>query len=1001
MKNLPSFPKYYLAGGSIRPDRFFEFPGEESVKLPQMDFDICPGLGPANLDQGNSLGAPIPFSKELARTLHAELIKNYDKDLRFVIVPDYIKDIVGNEFKRWLCALEAYRQSPNPVLPFNWLVDGILIKDFAEDLKKIRLKSILESTGNQLLEYPEGYHSWTSYKIQEVGDVFNYNYWFNWEMEPEDDITQYGFKDISKITTEDCNLFKEILFDLLPDDIEEVLEEEVLLNLSNSSSLVENSSSTEVKYKQQERDGLRFSKQPLTGKAVWVQTAPATGRNALILSVPQSNSVRLIEKQVALIARKCPFSQYIADPIEFEKNLESFNKRNRFFFNRDIEKDGITKPRELIKLTLDVLESKYPGFAAWKYRGIFSDLFVWINSEKVNPPRGVGLGFSAALTTLIQAAIFRIIFDEASEKDFIAEEIDAIFYHDDATIGFKSKADMYAYLDYEDQVFQRYQLIRKAKKSHYGRLSIHCEIYHHSVMLINEKISYKLTELYNLFSRQNIVDAKWSCQNMSRHVSVSDISSLMEELIAFWGYEFYPEEWSYPASLGGWFNPTLLGVRLDALVEEFSFVQKRAFISVAENMVLEKKPSGEDRIYISPLRQLYGDLDLGSIKGRMFYDLSVREVNAKLGKFKDRGEYEAAFRRLLRKRRKVFNKKISRFWGIEGFYSVLTEYYPGKDFLPHKDIVTIEEIPRTADIYERYSSPNPLLSYLAYLNPGKFSKLVIPERYSYLCQPKGKQMTASERKAVIRYNNLSRDNPIVYPGQECYREWFPSEKGMKLYYQHHNVVSAFETMYGIYGLPIPDKGQRSLISHEEYLLLKVLSVKKLSSHLHNLVREKGLVTLRHLAELDDEELYNEIRYGLIPKPNLKKKEEPPQEVEEILPIPKQEPREDDSPALGLSDYWTWNQDKTRPVANGLVEEIFQKISVYVTFMSIGDSLVEDIVAHRASLRADLRNDPDWLFIRLVWARSGGRFDSNGDLELTGEVDIFADDSSDVGLGLDW
>jgi hypothetical protein len=72
-----------------------------------------------------------------------------------------------------------------------------------------------------------------------------------------------------------------------------------------------------------------------------------------------------------------------------------------------------------------------------------------------------------------------------------------------------------------------------------------------------------LNEIYQIWAAPNIVAAKMMATNLSRQVLLSDILDYMGEIIAFWGYEFYPEEWRFPFTLGGWLNPTYLGVRLD------------------------------------------------------------------------------------------------------------------------------------------------------------------------------------------------------------------------------------------------------------------------------------------------------------------------------------------------------------------------------------------------------------------------------------------------------
>jgi hypothetical protein len=61
----------------------------------------------------------------------------------------------------------------------------------------------------------------------------------------------------------------------------------------------------------------------------------------------------------------------------------------------------------------------------------------------------------------------------------------------------------------------------------------------------------------------NIVHAKQIFNSAQFHAG--NVEFYLKKVIDFWGYEFFQGEHNYPMSCGGWFQPSVFGVRTDLL----------------------------------------------------------------------------------------------------------------------------------------------------------------------------------------------------------------------------------------------------------------------------------------------------------------------------------------------------------------------------------------------------------------------------------------------------
>jgi hypothetical protein len=885
-----------------------------------------------------------------------------------------------------MCALEAYRKSPNPVLSINLLIDGLTDINFAQKLKKYRTKCILYTTENELIDPSDiEEETFPVVCIEDVGDVFNYAYYFFWKEEEEDDLTNSELP-LNRISELDRKRLRESLLEILPDDIPIVEEEEILFQNSSSSGLDPITMKSKPVYILKETCN-KFDTSPSITKRSFIHVYPCNTRDSVIQSVARTNSIKLIEKQVQEIVEETRYSLHFRNPEKFDKHLQSFFRENNFFFNRDILKEGITKPREILKIILEVLLEKYPRCPAWKYRGIFDEWIVYdpVNETVSKRKRGHGLGMANSLTTLMQAAIFNIIINELLDKDTLQGKIDAIFLNDDASIGFETEDDFDTYIDFEEDVFERYGLLRKLSKSHKGLLLIFCENYFcRTVPNISRKTSYKLTEIFNIFAAQNIVHAKMISGNLSKHILLRDIDYFMDDITRFWSYEFYPEEAKKPTLFGGWLSPAIQGIRIDFELYSGTYKEQRAVLAITETAGLRKKVKGSKRTYLDAISRKYPSIQLPEELERRFnIRQPISSITEKMARFGSMEEAEASFIDFKERRQHLFKEKMKTLLSNEELYHYVRKNFENKDFLPPKSVIGEIIYPTYISGKRKYRSANPLLSMIKFFHRGMIPNNIIPEKFSALydiniCRP-----TSDERREVYRYIKYGRDTEISLDEYYKYNHHL-FEEGHDHYLNPENLRAAAEILWGIIGLPIPRKDLDTRFNDEEIALKKLLLNQEIGSFVE--------VFLKRNFIIESIDFYKEVQKDLQIKLS-KKRETSKQSLYKTnteLSVRK----------FGMGDYWTWKYDTSHykdPFTTDPIEQIFVRIDSYLDHIRT-QQMFELMSDDRRP--ADLSgNIPVDLFMKHVWLSSGGKVDDTGDL-ITRSYDVFdAESDDDEGGGL--
>jgi len=709
---------------------------------------------------------PIPFSKALAHEIQKEVMQAFLGNPLFYIVSDNIPDTARQEVKRFICALDGYRASPRPVVPFKVLLDGILDEHFASYLKKVRTKAIVAS-GRGVFDEDPGpeYEMLPKYKIFDVGDIFNFKYWILWAQKPEGDI-EYSKIEVD-IDPEALDNFYQAAVSLLLKvknknvPIPSITEREVLISNSSSSCLTDTMKRSKV-FKEKGKAHQAFSNSPLRGRLTYVQKAPCEVREAMTFPVSQTNSVKLIEKQVAAIMEHLDYSAYFKDSKKFDRKFKDFTDYRFFFFNRDLTKEGITKPRQLIWAMIDALEEVFPDFPAWKYRGIYDGWsYVDENDEEHQTKRGHGLGMANALTTFMQCVNFHAYMDELH----ISSNIDALFFNDDGSIGCENSLDLETYKDGEDEYLKKLGLIPKGTKTWFGNVCILCEKYSPSQM--GEKISYVEYARRIPFSASCIIDAKALCNLTLDPYYGEPRWDLFTQLLEFFGTESGDiKEYTLPAKLGGWVNFIYGSVDISFLeMSELSQFELRGLACGAPQTKPKLFSKQSDKIYITPLERLERLIPEMPqvIKDFFLIGKTEAEVASAFSKNKNYQSYVAHMARELKRRRRCWETPVP-YLSWRELFEVLQNQNPLIDILPPRMYLKFYD-PWVCSIEGegRFTTDLPLTSVCSFYSTIKWDEKTVP----WPVVPQTQHKEPSERKVTdnhARNYHIPGRPEVLLPG---------------------------------------------------------------------------------------------------------------------------------------------------------------------------------------------------------------------------------------------
>jgi hypothetical protein len=642
-----------------------------------------------------------------------------------------------------MCALNAYYKSKNPVMKYRRLIHYIKDRFFSDTLKDIRKKSFIESTNSIICDTSEDYDETYHFTIDDIGDVFNYSYWFFWDNSEFVEDYKISMTPVNKMEIEDRLDFYNAVFSLLPskekisDKI--VHEDEILMSITSSSCRVDNNSTKTSKVYKEKMKKNKFSSSALRGLRCVVPAGPSNYRDTILLSVEQSNSVKIIDKQVSILVRDMEYSAHIKDPIEFQKILRKQRKKNNFFLDRDIEKEGLTKPRELIQVIGEAIKDKYGDLLpCMKYWGIYSGFVLTLDDgTKINTRRGTGLGMANSITTLMQCALFKVIYERfLKDGESYGETLDALFLNDDCEIASKCEATIESYDDFEDTEIKKFGILKKKSKTHKGNGTVFCEEYYHrNNNQINDKESYRLYSIYRVFSAHNIMQAKMFAANCQVLNELGDQGvDIIREYISFWGYEFYEDEWNSTSSFGGWLSPKFFGINLEHYSRpDFTREEYKAYLTLRKYSKIYRLGIRENNhIFEDPIVKKFGPKLIvdDRISNYIPYRQSYSDIERRFIRIQSVESLERSYDYIYEKRIELYNKINIHPSSLTSKkkYELLLDLDSTTTFFPHHKIVKGKEEDMNYEMGRiPFYSSTPIMSALRFFNDRSDLKEFVPD----------------------------------------------------------------------------------------------------------------------------------------------------------------------------------------------------------------------------------------------------------------------------------
>lgn len=635
------------------------------------------------------------------------------------------EDPLRSEIRRFLVSLDAYIESPASRIPEKDILYGSVNLNYAETLKRIKRKSFETSWDAEQFSLPDWWHEVPSYPITDIGQIFNYSYLIFWEEKEPDDYL-LGHIPVT-INQESITSFKDALYGILPhrSEFQKIESIESLSQISSSSSIERDSLSRKPHYMIKSKY-LKFSQKRGISKRSVIRVSPNNTRDSVINDPMDLNTISCIDSQVMEILSHMKGHIHLRDKSRVSRRIWRVYHKYDHFLHRDIKKEGITKPRELLRAMLEVLHSEYPDIEVFRYTNFYDEYLIDVNGKIESMERGHGLGMANALTTLMQLAIHEMVIDRLS-NDIPDIGGGTLCINDDFTVGINSEYHLDSYWDTEQEIMDALSILREDQKSFcvQGKLVI-AERYFAS-NTENKKISYQLRELLLPLACYNVSHAKEYFVSAQAYCDSALVPRYMDEVRAFWGWEFHPNEFEYPALVGGWINQKVEGIDMSlTLLDQLPYNSRiiRGFYAAKTQL---KKPK-RGAVFTPPIVKLLGHPHIPKEFEDHFDILPMSRLHDKYGRIvaKSNLNFEKYWTQLRKRRQLVFNRRYESTY--EDMLTLIKSQNPHVEFYPAESMIKCfhPSDMLQAHINDIYIDPNARLACIS-----KFNEIAYPFKETY------------------------------------------------------------------------------------------------------------------------------------------------------------------------------------------------------------------------------------------------------------------------------
>lgn len=468
------------------------------------------------------------------------------------------------EVSRFCICLDAYIEAGGKI-PYKFLIEGVISgPEFTEYLKDYKLRFFVKKCidGHFYEEVDFDLDRFGDIVIDDIDQIFPARDLIFYE----EKVSDYLHGSIPLV--QDVNMieqFKEKVKDIFSLFSEGELADEtiskldIVLSLSKSKSLIDGKSrfNFQKKYKGQNLDNY-FSRNIGLCKRT-VIPIPRGFRDSVMLEPEALHSVKLLEDRATVILKDLPYHAYYAERWRILQAKRKFEKNHcRSFICRDLKKEGITKPRNLLRIIIEELSRIFPELVP--LTNFYSDFSLDLGEPGIFfPARGHGLGMANALTTIMQLAVLALVQEELVAKGFDHDQIGYLTYNDDCAVCIPHDY-VDDWIETEEEIFKGLGLILNPKKSYYSAQGYNfCELYFKHVKENFHSNDYqRRRDFLMTLSFSFIHEAKDYYRSVMNLYSCKEPECL-EEIISVFGYEFFPEESLYPSLFGGWYEPLING----------------------------------------------------------------------------------------------------------------------------------------------------------------------------------------------------------------------------------------------------------------------------------------------------------------------------------------------------------------------------------------------------------------------------------------------------------
>jgi hypothetical protein len=762
---------------------------------------------------------PCDWSPEIQRNLLHFFLKCEYPFRKILDIP--LEEPLRSEVRRFFISLDAYIESPNPVMKPRDILFKATEIDYAAYLKKVKRKSFETSWNAKHFAKPDWWDDVPFYYINDIGQIFNYSYTIHWKTEDDTD-WEYGLIDVPKDV--DLTEFKSALRRILPEGpISKIADFDILCKISSSRAFNSKTHKKDSHYLLKPKR-LYFSKERNLSCRSIIDVGPANKRDSILVDPADLNTINFLDSQIGEILKKMGSHIHLRDSGEIDRRLRKFARKYDYFLQRDIRKEGITKPFYITGAILEVLDEQYPELNIGRFKNFYDSFDVLIDKRKLSMKRGHGLGMANSITTIMNLVIHELS-AELSNRRLVNFECDCLALNDDFVVGFEEDDSAEEYWNAEDEIMSYLGILRSPEKSFMteSRFTIAERYFFENSE--HKKESYVLRELYLPLAASTIAQAKEAFASTQVTLSHERIEVIMKEIIDYWGYEFFEKESLYPFLCGGWYNPHFKGVDLSLVyLEDLPFNQNvsAAIVAVGERPHFD----GDREIYRPPSEILMGSPNIPKEFHERLLMIPIDEINQKFYLARNIETYVRYYTSLGKKRKKKYKQRT--LLSYQEALKYIIKHNETKSFYPNGDMVQKYAV---SDQYEGnfsdpYLDPNPYLAMVAKYTSINYH---FKEEYSFICRGndalKIKNRALSEDMRWALWSSLMDDK---FDEVDCAinipRDYSPEED----YLEPVKIGICSSTLYLNAGYPVLKPEFRSpLIEKKKEVFGRLLSINEL------------------------------------------------------------------------------------------------------------------------------------------------------------------------------